>query len=252
MGEGLTKCASVLEQSGDTIEEASGMIVGGGSITQDFTAMGNALKIYTLRLHGMKGKLEELGEDVDENVESISKMQTQLLNLTHGKVNIFDDNGNFKKTYEITKEIAEIYDDLSDTDRASLLEVIAGKNRSNQIQALIRNWDEVEKATNAAFNSAGTAAKEQEKYMNSLQGKLDAFQATWQALSNTFFDSSFLKGLVDFGSGFLNVLDKIMDTLHVLPTLAIAFAGALSFKNIGKNRMFFLNVKCADNDCVFY
>ena len=44
----------------------------------------------------MKGKLEELGETVDENVESISKMQTHILNLTKGEVNIFDENNNFK------------------------------------------------------------------------------------------------------------------------------------------------------------
>lgn len=75
----------------------------------------------------MKGKLEELGEEVDDNVESISKMQTQILNLTHGKVNIFDDDGNFRNIYEIMRDISEVYDDLTDTERASLLETIAGK-----------------------------------------------------------------------------------------------------------------------------
>lgn len=44
----------------------------------------------------MKGELEALGEEVDDNIESISKVQTQILNLTKGKVNIFDDNGEFK------------------------------------------------------------------------------------------------------------------------------------------------------------
>lgn len=61
----------------------------------------NALKILSLRLRGMKGELQELGEEVDENVTSISKMQTQILNLTGGKVNIFNDDGDFKSPYEI-------------------------------------------------------------------------------------------------------------------------------------------------------
>lgn len=61
----------------------------------------SALKILSLRLRGMAGQLEELGEDVDENVENLSKMQGQILNLTNGKVNIFDANGDFESTYEI-------------------------------------------------------------------------------------------------------------------------------------------------------
>lgn len=75
----------------------------------------------------MSGELQELGEDVDENVVSLSKMQTQILNITKGKVNIFNDDGTFKSTYEIMDKIAEIYDDLSDTSKANLLETIAGK-----------------------------------------------------------------------------------------------------------------------------
>lgn len=75
----------------------------------------------------MKGDLEALGEEVDENVDSISKIQTHILNLTSGKVNIFDDEGNFRNIYNIMEDISKIYYDLSDPERADLLETIAGK-----------------------------------------------------------------------------------------------------------------------------
>lgn len=76
----------------------------------------------------MKGQLEELGEEVDENVESLSKMQTHIMNLTHNKVNIFEaDNKSFRNIYDIYKDIAGLWDTLSDTDQADLLETIAGK-----------------------------------------------------------------------------------------------------------------------------
>ncbi|PJN79899.1 hypothetical protein CWE04_11870 [Thomasclavelia cocleata] len=74
----------------------------------------------------MKGDLEKLGEEY-ENVESISKIQTQILNLTKGNVNIFDDSRNFKSTYEIIEKIAKVWDHISQTDQADLLEIIAGK-----------------------------------------------------------------------------------------------------------------------------
>lgn len=76
----------------------------------------------------MKGKLEELGEEVDDNIDGVSKIQTQLLNLTHGKVNIFDDKGNFRDIYNIMQDIAGVYDSLTDTEKAATLELIAGKS----------------------------------------------------------------------------------------------------------------------------
>lgn len=103
------------------------MVTGIVEVTQDPEKAGSALKVLSLRLRGMKGQLEELGEETDENVENISKMQGQILNMTKGKVNIFDGAGNFKSTYEIMKGIAEVWDDLSSIDQANLLETIAGK-----------------------------------------------------------------------------------------------------------------------------
>ena len=233
VGEGMTKAASIMQMSGATLEQAAGMITGGGSVTQDFDAFGNALKVSALRIRGMKGQLEELGEEVDENVISVSKMQTQILNLTHGKVNIFEADGEtFRNIYDVYADIAEIYDELSDTERSSLLELIAGKMRSNQIQAMINNWSDVEKATKKAYNAEGTAAQENEKYMDSMQGKINATKAAWEALSSTFLSADLLKGFIDTGTGALNILNNIVSSLGSINTLVISIAAVNVFKNI--------------------
>ncbi len=234
VGEGLTKCASVMESAGATIQEASGMIVGGGSVTQDFDAMGNALKISTLRIHGMKGELQALNEDVDDNIDSVSKMQTQILNLTHGKVNIFEEDGEtFRNIYDIFNDIATILPELSDKDAANLLETIAGKNRANQIQSMLKNWEEVKKAVNAANNAEGTAAKENEIYMDSLEGRLETLSATWQSFSNDFMSSDFLKGTISGLTGIVDILDKMINTFGTLGTIAIGNSIFQLFKNGG-------------------
>lgn len=127
IGEALTRSASALDLAGNSIQETAGMITGIIEVTQDPEQAGSTLKILSLRLRGMKGQLEELGEETDENVENISKMQGQILKMTGGKVNIFDASGNFKSTYEIMKGISEVWDELSSIDQADLLETIAGK-----------------------------------------------------------------------------------------------------------------------------
>lgn len=187
----------------------------------------------------MKGELEELGEEVDESVDSISKVQTQVLNLTHGEVNIFDNTGEFRDYYEIMADIAAVYDDLSSTEQASLTEILFGKMRGNQGQALIQAFQsgQIQKAYETAKNSAGSAAAEQEKWMESLEAKTQQLQAAWQELSQTFLDDGFLKGLVSAGTGLVSVLTEIIDHLGTISTLSGAAIAAMSYKKIGKDKM---------------
>lgn len=220
LGEGLKKSASALSLAGNDINQTLAMITGGTEITQNASEMGNALKVLSMRVRGMKGELEALGEEY-ENVESISKIQTQILNQTNGAVNIFDKNGNFKSTYEILKGISKVWSDISQVDQAALLETIAGKQRGNQISALIQAFQsgQIEKAYEASVNSAGSAMQEQERWMESLEAKTQQLEAAFQSLSSTVFDSDFLKVLVDSGITLTNVLDTVIDKIGVIPTL---------------------------------
>ena len=182
----------------------------------------------------MKGNLEELGEEY-ENVESISKIQTQILNRTDGAVNIFDDKGNFKSTYEIIKGISEVWDHISQTKQADLLEIIAGKQRGNQVMALLQSFQsgQVGKALQESLNSAGSAQQEQERWMESLDAKTKQFEASFQSLSLTVLNSDFLKILVDSSTALSSGLDGVIKNFGVLSTL-LTGAGITSFvKNYG-------------------
>ena len=228
IGEAVKRSASALSLAGNSLEETAGMVTGITEVTQDPEKAGNSLKVLSMRLRGMKGELQDLGEETDENVENLSQMQGKVLNLTHGKVNIFDNTGDFKSTYEIMQGIADIYDDLTDSDKADLLETIAGKNRANEVAALIQNWDRVAQATESAENSAGSAMAEQEKYANSLQGRLNSLTSSLQTISNTALDSGFLKGLVSGATEAINILNKVIDTIGIIPTVATVAGAAMS------------------------
>lgn len=200
-------------------------------ITQDASESGNALKILSMRLRGMKGELEALGEESD-GLESISKIQTQILNLTGGKVNIFDNSGNFKSTYEIMHGISEVWTDISQTDQAALLEIVAGKQRGNSVSALLTNMAQANNALNDSINSSGSAYEEQARWMQSMEAKTQQFEASFQSLSNTILDSDLLKGIVDFGTGFVSTLDTIIDKIGVLGTVSAGTGIFAFFKNL--------------------
>lgn len=175
----------------------------------------------------MKGELEELGEEVDETVDSISKVQTQILNRTGGKVNIFDDLDNFRDYYDIMKDISEVYNELSDPDKADLTEILFGKQRGNQGAALIQAFQsgQIQKALEATLNAEGSAMQEQERWMGSLEAKIQQLEAAFQSLSSTVLDSDLLKWFVDFGTGAVKVLDTVIDKIGSLGTIGLAGVG---------------------------
>lgn len=236
LGVGLQNSVSALSLAKNDIYQIVAMLTSMSEITQDASESGNALKILSMRLRGMKGKLEEIGEEYD-NVLPVSKIQTQILDLAG--VNIMDslDPTKFKSTYQIMLEISKVYKDLSETDQAQLLEIIAGKQRGNSISALLKNMSRAEDVLADATNSAGSAMKEQDQWMNSIEAKQQRLTAQFQEFSTTVLNSGLIKGAVDAGSGLLGTVTSIVKSLNTIPTLAGVAMAALAFKNKGKRTM---------------
>ena len=237
LGEGIKRSASALQVAGNTIQETAAMIGGITEVTQDPEKAGNALKVVSMRLRGMKGELQELGEETDENVENLSKMQGDILNLTHGKVNIFDARGEFKSTYDILDSVADVWDRLSTIEQADLLETMAGKHRANDLAAILSNWENVEAMYESAMGAEGSAEREHEKYVKSMQGRLDSLSSSWQALSNTILGSDFLGGIISGFGGALDAIDAFIDKFGLFPTLLSTASSVMSVKGKGFFRL---------------
>lgn len=234
LGQGLTKSASAMSTAGTDLYKTLALLTGGAEITQNAEEFGGFLRTSSMRIRGMKGQLEELGEEVDESVDSISKVQTQILNLTHGSVNIFDDTGEFREYYDIMEDIAEVFDKLSSTEQASLSEILFGKMRGNQGAALIQAFQsgQIQKAYQTAMDSEGSMLREQKAWAEGLEAAVNRLSAAWQGLSLAVLDSDFLKVLVDSGTAFLNVLTNIVETGMALPTIFAGVAATAFFKNL--------------------
>lgn len=102
------------------------------------------MRTVALRITGTeeaKAELADLGEDVDDFVVQTSAKSQQIIKdytavASNGfkGVDILDENGNFRSTYEILQDIADVYEEIIATDKQygtnranGLLEVLAGK-----------------------------------------------------------------------------------------------------------------------------
>jgi DNA repair exonuclease SbcCD ATPase subunit len=179
------------------------------------------MKTLSLRIRGAKVELEDAGEDVDGMANSVSELQKKLLALTGGKVDIMLDENTFKNTTEILREMSQVWDDMTDVNRAAALELLGGKRQANVLSAVIKNFDLVEDAMQTSADSAGSAMAENEKYLDSIQGKIDQFTNAVQTMWMNFIRSDAVKFLVDVGTRLVNIIDKV----GVLQSALITIAG---------------------------
>lgn len=189
-------------------------------------------RTVSARLRGSETELKEMGADTDGLVTSTSKLQALVKGITG--FDIMKDKDTYKDIYDIVLGIGEKWQDLSDIDRASLLEALAGKQQSNALAAALNNIDVLKKSYGEAMNAQGSAREENEEYAKSIQASIDLTKAKLEELSADLLSSDFLKGAIDAGGKFIDVLDGIVKSGSAIPAVATAISAALSFKNVGR------------------
>lgn len=78
-------------------------------------------------LRAAKTEAEDAGEDVSTMASSVSELRQEILALTGQRIDIQIDNDSFKSTFQILKELSEVWDDLSDISQANILELVGGR-----------------------------------------------------------------------------------------------------------------------------
>lgn len=197
IGEALQQSSSALFESNNSLEESIGLITAANADIQDPAKVGGALKTLALNIRGIS----------EESGKSIPKIDALVKSITG--VSFTESNGTFKSTYDIMVEISRVWESLSNSNRATLLEAMFGKGQEKIGNSLLSNMKEGTAAMEAAMNSAGSAAAEQEKYMDSLQAKANTFSETVKGLWIGALDSEVLKFFMDAGIAIASLVGNI-------------------------------------------
>ncbi len=195
-----------------------------------------------MRINGTSVKeMQEAGEDTTGMIGTYSKLESQVKSLTavNGQlgVSLRDVNGNYRSTYEVLSDIANVWEDIQKADKAdgknrsnALLEILAGKNRANIVASILDNPKMLNDAYKDVQNSMNSAANEQASYMESMEAHLNIltskFQEMWQNTINTETANSF----IDFLGKAIDLINDLGGLTPVITGLVGAFA---SFKGVG-------------------
>ena len=184
-----------------------------------------------------KTELQDAGEEIDEYVNSTSKMREELKALTG--VDIMIDDANFKDLYQIMSELSVAYEKLADIDKANVTEILFGKLRANVGASILQNFDQAQKALNVAQNSAGSAMNEHARWLQSIEASEAQAAAAFEELSSKIMSSDLVKGFYDAETSVIGFLSNLIDlTGSAIPLVSSLAAGLLSLKgNVGISKV---------------
>ena len=236
----LQNSASALKTAGNDMDEALALITAGNAVVQDANKVGTGMRTIALRLTGTKSakeELEEIGEETDNVIVSQSKLRDTIKQATAVASNgfkgfdILDDNGNYKSTYEIMLGIAEVYNEILETDKQLgrnnanlLLESVAGKTRANIAASIFQNPELLKEAYKSSQEAENSAMEENEKYMNSINGHIAQLQNAYQQLWANSINRDTVNYFIDLGKAIL----KVVDDVGLLGTAFVTITGVKS------------------------
>lgn len=230
--DGATRLSAVADQAGMSFEQMLGTLTGGYEI------LGNMKKVATGQIT-IFSRLQAIQLDGEEEVSTVAKLQETFNNATKGAVNIVDQTtGQLRNVYDILDDVANVWDELDKNTREALAIEAAGIRQKNVFLAMMQNWEGVKDAVESASDSVGSADVENEKYIKSIQGRVENFERSVQQLSRTVLDSDIIKWFVDLGTTGVNAIDKIVNTFGSLGTIGLGAGLFTSIKNVGMAELY--------------
>ena len=220
--EAMTRSSSAMAAANNTLEETIALNTASIEITRNAETTANAWRTVSMRLRGYDEESEELSDNLVNISGTIADLTKTASNSFQG-ISLFTDESKetYKSTYQIMKDISNIWDELSDKNQAELLEAIAGKRNSQVVASALQNFESAEKAIIEMADSQGNAMTEMEIAYESISYRVNLFKETLTDLAQTAFKQDVLKFVVDGGTSILEFIDTLTEKVGLLATIGL-------------------------------
>lgn len=237
MAEGFPIVANVASMANMSIDELMAALGTITAVTQESgTKAATALRALILNIIG--DTETEIEDGVAWTKEEIESLNDALWIYAEDAMKAAQESGKIVDPMKAIAALSQAYKDglLSQAELAELESKLGGKLRTNQLDALITNYDMYSEMLDKVANSAGSADKEVEIMLTSWDAKAKILNNTWTKFIADTVDSNWAKG-------FLDTLTWLIDGFGNLGTAVTIFGGVLvafkwnsivgSFKTLG-------------------
>ena len=173
---------------------SSGMATYGNSFQQ-------VIGLVTSGTEIMQGRASQVARGLSTIAARIVKNQDAL--AEYG-IQVEKTDGSLKSTFDVLSELKPKWDAMTDAQRVALGDTLAGQNQYKVLASVLQNFQHAIDATNTALESAGSAAKENAAYMESLEAKENALKAEFEDFANRVLSKDVVKGFLEAGTSMLD------------------------------------------------
>lgn len=202
IGEALTKVASQANNASISLEKTVAMLATMKDVTQDTdSTIGVALKTILSRMNQIRA-----GKFVDaETGEAFNDVEKVLNKIG---ISIRDANNQLLGSETILDTIAEKWQSIDKNTVNAVSTAFAGTHQANKFISLMDNWDKVRKLTDIAMNSDGSAESKFEVYLDSLEAKTQALQASLESLASDTIPDDLYASVLDTAKAMIDAADS--------------------------------------------
>ena len=149
----------------------------------------------------MQGRSSQVARGLSTIAARIVKNQDTLAEYGITVENV---DGSLKSTFDVLSELKPKWDSMTDAQRTALGDTIAGQNQYKVLASVMQNFGHAADAAKTALESAGSAAQENSKYMESLEAKQQALKAEFEDFANRVLSKDLVGGFINAGTAMLN------------------------------------------------
>ena len=221
----LERSSAAMSAANNTIEQTIALESAAVQVTRNAETTGTAFRTISMRIRGYDEETEEKLEDYEELKGKIADLTKTA--KTPGGISLFSDKDKttFKSTYQLLKDISEIWDELTDKEQAQLTEKLAGKRGGQVLSAIMNDFSEVERAMTEMSQAAGSSDKEMEIIEQSIDYKINAIKQSWVGFLQDVLKREDLGKLFD---ALLKGSESLQKTLSTLTPVIVPLVEALA------------------------
>nr|DAR09630.1 MAG TPA: minor tail protein [Caudoviricetes sp.] len=226
MAEGFPIVANVASMANMSIDELMAALGTITAVTQESgTKAATALRALILNIIG--DTETEIEDGVSWTKEEINSLNDALWIYAEDAMKAAQASGKLVDPMQAIASLSKAYKDglLSQSELAELESKLGGKLRTNQLDALIQNYDMYAEMLDKVANSAGSADKEVDVMLTSWDAKAKILNNTWTKFIADTVDSNWAKASLDMLTwlidGFGNLGNAILVTGGILATIKL-------------------------------
>ena len=216
LAEALMKSAGAAQTYGVSLEKNIGYTTAIAQVTRESgSIIGNSLKTIYSRITSINKAVELL--------ESIG-------------ISVRDSAGEMRPVEDILDDLSAKWDSLSNEMKQNLGLQIAGRHQLSRFLILLDQYSEAQKATETAINSAGSAYRENQEYLQSYEARLNRVKNAWTEAIIEMRDSILGAGFetfTDVSTSIIKSFSEIVKHIGILPV--VLSSGATMFALFNKN-----------------